>query len=109
MHDYDRTAASMSHLARILDGHSEALANELKAKATKYCGPDSKCQAKVEIKPGLMIVRLWLGLEPSDTKAEAQELAEILLGKDVTVEQHILPQAWEGVLMWVATLQVKLG
>lgn len=104
MHDYDRTAASTSFFAKLLEDHCKVLADEMKEKAMKYCGPGSKCQAKVEVANGYLNVSVWLDMGTDSNQDEAEELTKILLGGDALVGPHILVAG-----VWVAALKSRLG
>jgi hypothetical protein len=98
-----RLAGGMSALAKILE--SSPIESQLKEKAQKYLGKDSKPQVKVEFTPGYMNIRLWLDMtkDPQATQDEATELAGILLGPNVAVGPHKMTKG-----MWVAVLKVKI-
>ncbi len=102
--DYFRKDASVGAFQQTLANHAEGMSSELAAKAVRYCGPEGKrTQAKVEVLPGYLRARVWLDMGLDSTQAEAQELAEILLGPNAKVGAHVMVKG-----LWVGVIQVKL-
>lgn len=88
-------------LLRVLGKSSGDLEKKLLVIVKKY----DPASGAVKIESGLdgLVVRVWFTLEADEGLAEAQELANILLGPNAAVGQHKLKKT-----MWVANVKVKL-
>jgi hypothetical protein len=94
-----RQAAPNSWLARQL----LKMGNDLEKAAQKYTGETKHTKAKVEPAAHGVQFRVWLQMDEGDTRTEAQELTNVLLGPEAVVGQHkLVPN------LWVATTIVKL-
>lgn len=97
-------AGGLSVFAKLIDAQTKAMETELAKKASKYCGPGSKCQAKVEVSNGYLNASVWFDMGPDSTKSEAEELTQMFLGSEAVVGPHkLVPD------MWVAVLKIRLG
>lgn len=114
-YDYNRTAATPSKFARILEKMAKDIEAELREGVGKYTGND-RGNAQVKVVGEKLHLKVWMylgeGITPfptkeelaaQKTKAEADELAEILLGEGAAVGQHAMVPD-----MWVATRIVAL-
>jgi hypothetical protein len=96
-YDYNRTAGAQSFFARKVQEIATSLEADLDKAVEKYTGSRSTAgSARVEVKQGNRLwVTLWLELGIEGNRAEAQELAEILIGEGVEVGPHSLkPTIW---------------
>ena len=97
-----RTAMAPSMLYRLLEAQKASLENQILTKLKAYVGAEAKNpQVKLEFANGYMNVSLWI--PGQESKDEAQEMADILLGSGVQIGEHAMVKG-----MWVATQKVDL-
>lgn len=95
-YSYDRTA-SQSFFARTLQDWATNLESDLNVAVKRYTGTQSTAgTARVEVdQTNKLEITLWLELGPEGNKAEAQEMAELLVGQRAEVEPHrLVPTTW---------------
>ena len=100
----EELSSSQPVLAKVIADCSKKIEADLLAKAKKYCGSGSKCQARVDVGAGHLNCHVWFDLGEDSTLDEAQELAVLFFGQNATTNPHKLVPG-----MWVAFLSVKLA